>query len=268
MTRSRAPGARKSLTPGAGRSLRPPRKSITPGARKSITPGRKSIKPGGRKSITPGARKSLAPGGRKSRAPTAYKPTRGFEKVHHHWDAAARNWIVQILPGEYYVTAGDEIIATVLGSCVSTCIRDRRTGLGGMNHFMLPQDPGSDMRGDALRYGCFAVERLLNELIKRGAQRSELEIKVFGGARVIASMSDIGRSNYEFVRKYLREEQLGAAAEDVGGNAARRLRYHPKSGKVLVKHLPIREAGKIGDRERDFRSKLLEERVVGEVELF
>jgi chemotaxis protein CheD len=202
------------------------------------------------------------------RAPPGYRPTRGFEHLHHHWDAAQGSWIVQILPGEFYVTERDEIIATVLGSCVSTCIRDRNTGLGGMNHFMLPEDPRRDVRGDALRYGCVALERLINELLKRGADRSELQIKVFGGGQVIAGMSDIGRSNVEFVRGYLRDEGLALDVEDVGGPWARRIRYFPAIGKVLVKHLSMGEATKVQTDEERFRDKLRKERLTGEVELF
>lgn len=199
---------------------------------------------------------------------TSYQPAPGFEHVHHHWDGRAHTWVVQILPGEFYATSGDEVIATVLGSCVSTCIRDARSGYGGMNHFLLPDDPKSDTRGDALRYGCFAVERLLNDVLKHGADRDDLEIKVFGGARVIASLSDIGRSNVAFVHDYLHDERLSIVAQDVGGDCARRVRYHPRSGKVLVKQLPIREAAKVGDEEREFRRRLKNEATAGEVELF
>lgn len=202
------------------------------------------------------------------KAPAGYRPTRGFEHVHYHWDATVGFWIVQILPGEFYVTANDEIIATVLGSCVSTCIRDRNTGLGGMNHFMLPEDPRRDPHGDALRYGCFALERLINELLKRGADREQLQIKVFGGGQVISSMTDIGRSNVEFVHSYLHDEGLTSEVEDVGGPWARRLRYFPANGKVLVKHLPMGEATKIRSEEEEHRKKLLRERQVGEIELF
>ena len=202
------------------------------------------------------------------KAPPGYRPTPGFEGIHYHWDAGANSWIVQILPCEFYVPAAGEIIATVLGSCVSTCIRDRKTGLGGMNHFMLPEDPRRDARGDALRYGCFALERLINELLKRGAERRELEIKVFGGVQVIAAQSDIGRSNVEFVRGYLYDEGLHAEVEDVGGPWARRVRYYPATGKVLVKHLPMGEATKVTSQEESFRSKLKNERQAGEVELF
>jgi chemotaxis protein CheD len=201
-------------------------------------------------------------------APKGYKPTRGFENIHYHWDGTAKSWIVQILPGELYVTEGSEIIATVLGSCVATCMRDRRSGLGGMNHFMLPDDPRKDAKGDAMRYGCFAVERLINELIKRGADRYELEIKVFGGGQVMAGLGDIGRSNVEFVRNYLHDEGLESVVEDVGGTWARRLRYYPNTGKAMVKHLPMRQAAKIGHREKDFRDKLKSEHIAGEIELF
>jgi chemotaxis protein CheD len=133
---------------------------------------------------------------------------------------------------------------------------------------MLPDDPRKDKRGDALRYGCFALERLINELLKRGADRDQLEIKVFGGGQVIAAMSDIGRSNIEFVRQYLGDEGLVAEVEDVGGHWARRVRYYPSTGKVFVKHLPMREAAKIGDQEESFRAKLKHDRVAGDVELF
>lgn len=198
----------------------------------------------------------------------SYRAPRGFEQIHHHWDAGADSWIVQIMPGEYYVTRGTEIIATVLGSCVSTCIRDRNTRVGGMNHFMLPQDPRVDAHGEAMRYGCFALERLINEIIKRGGRRETLEIKVFGGGQVIAAMSDIGRLNVEFVRKYLYDEGLSAVVEDVGGEIARRIRYYPATGRVLVKHLPMRDAARIATREQSFREKLQKERLAGDVELF
>jgi chemotaxis protein CheD len=204
----------------------------------------------------------------RSGAHKSYHPPLGFEQVHRHWDSTAKAWIVHLLPGEFFVTSGPEIIATVLGSCVSTCMRDPRSGLGGMNHFMLPDDPRKDAKGDALRYGCFAVERLINELLKGGAQRARLEIKVFGGGRVLAGLSDIGNSNIAFVRNYLREEQLEALVEDVGGTCARRVRYFPSTGKVLVKHLAMREAAKIGTREEEFRNKLKTGSIAGEVELF
>ena len=201
-------------------------------------------------------------------ATRSFKPQRGFEALYHHWDHGQHAWIVQILPGEYYVTSGNEIISTVLGSCVSTCIRDPESGWAGMNHFMLPADPGADPGGQSLRYGCFAVERVINELLKRGAQRQDLEVKVMGGGQVIASMSDVGASNVRFVREYLRDEGIAIAVEDVGGRVARRLRYFPRTGKVLVKHLQMQDAAAIGAEERAFRQRLKQTPMTGEVELF
>ena len=193
----------------------------------------------------------------------------GFEKAHRYWEDASQSWIAQILPGEYYVTSSDEIVATVLGSCVSTCIRDTRTGLGGMNHFMLPHDPGRDKDGEAMRYGCFAIERLINELLKRGAKRGYLEVKVFGGGHVLPGVgSDIGNTNVQFVRQYLREEGLAMRSEDVGGNCGRRLRYFPATGKALVKHLDMTDAKAVALQDSAHQKSLRTQRVHGDVELF
>ena len=198
----------------------------------------------------------------------SYRPPRGFEHVHRHWDAGTKSWMVHLLPGEYYVTTTDELVTTVLGSCVSTCIHDPTRGIGGMNHFMLPDDPNDDRSGGgALRYGGFAVERLINELIKRGAERSRLVIKVFGGGQVITGSSDIGRMNVEFVRNYFAEEGLTITAEDTGGKVARRVRYHPRTGRALMKQLSMQESH-VREREQAFRAQLKASSLTGQVELF
>lgn len=204
----------------------------------------------------------------KHRSKPPFQPTRGFENIHHHWDHGAQSWVVHLVAGEYYLTCGSEIISTVLGSCVSTCIRDPKSGWASMNHFMLPQDPGADPDGESLRYGCFAVERVINELLKRGAKRETLEVKILGGGQVIASMGDIGNSNVRFVRQYMRDEGIPIAVEDTGGRVARRLRYYPRTGKVLSKHLPMQQNVVIAAEELDFRKSLQQKPVVGEVELF
>lgn len=193
----------------------------------------------------------------------------GFEKTHRYWEDSTQSWIAQILPGEYYVTSSIEVVATVLGSCVSTCIRDTRTGLGGMNHFMLPYDPGREKAGEAMRYGCFAIERLINELLKRGAKRGFLEVKVFGGGHVLPGVAgDIGQANVQFVRKYLREEGLAVQSEDVGGTCGRRLRYFPATGKALVKHLEMNETKAVLVQESEHERLLRKKKVYGDVELF
>jgi chemotaxis protein CheD len=197
----------------------------------------------------------------------SFAPQRGFEHMHHHWDASAKAWVVHLLPGEYYVTGAQEMLTTVLGSCVSTCMHDPKLHIGGMNHFMLPEDPNQDRGGNALRYGGYAVERLINDLLKRGAKRGRLEVKVFGGGQVIAGSTDIGKSNVAFVREYLADEGLTVVAEDTGGQIARRLRYFPNSGRALVKHLSMQESN-VREREREFRARLQEQPLAGGVELF
>lgn len=205
----------------------------------------------------------------RQRARAAPRPLRGFEHVHRFWDSADEHWVAQVLPGEYYVTGAREVIATTLGSCVSTCVRDPIAGLGGLNHFMLPNDPSEDTGGGALRYGCFAVERLINVLIKHGALRDRLEVKIFGGGKVIAGMSDVGRANIEFVREYFATEGIAIVAEDVGGRWARRLRYYPEIGKVRIKRMKTEETAEVVQSETQLRTRLsIAPPPVGSVELF
>ena len=194
---------------------------------------------------------------------------RGFESTSRYWDGVEGAWIAPVVAGAYYVTAADEVIATVLGSCVSACVRDPAAGVGGMNHFMLPDDPRGDASGAVMRFGSYAVERLINELVKYGARRERLEIKIFGGGRMIQSRSDVGAANVRFVRNYLQEEGLVIAAEDVGGAWARRLRYHARSGVACIKHLDMGEAGRLAGEEEELRSSLRQRPLAsGEVELF
>jgi chemotaxis protein CheD len=174
-------------------------------------------------------------------------------------------WQVQVLPGELYVTREDEVIATVLGSCVSACVRDTRRGLGGMNHFMLPRPPSGDQAASA-RYGLYALECLVNAVSRGGGKREDLEVKVFGGGRVLEGAGDIGRGNIAFVHKFFADEAIKIAVEDVGGNVARRLRYWPRSGRVMVMHMPMTSATKVIAREAEAAAAL--EPTAGSVELF
>lgn len=197
-----------------------------------------------------------------ARAPRAL---RGFAGVHRFFDPNLSVWTAQVLPGEYYVTPHDEMITTVLGSCVSVCMRDPVLEIGGMNHFLLPGDDGV-VRPDALRYGQVALERLINELVKHGAQRDRLEIKLAGGGRVIGVDTDVGRSNIEFVHRYLHEEQLPIASESLGGNVARRVKYFPRTGRAQVLLMDMTDAAR---SEREARARLAAQaKAQSEVELF
>lgn len=180
----------------------------------------------------------------------------GFESVTRYWDSQLGTWVATVLAGAYYVTNHDETLATVLGSCIAVCVRAPKQRLAGMNHFMLPHDRRRGTARAELAYGAYSVERLINEMVKHGAGRSELEIKVFGGGNVIDSTSRIGDLNIEFIRKYLSDEGLAIAAEDVGGPWGRRLRYRSGSGRARVMRLQTAEARRVSGQERLLKREL------------
>lgn len=183
--------------------------------------------------------------------------------MNRFWEPKVKAWNVQVLPGELYVTRDDEMITTVLGSCVAACIRDPDKGVGGMNHFMLPRAPANDA-GAPARYGVYALELLINDILRRGGKRPNLEVKVFGGGRVIECGGDIGLANIAFVRKFFADEKLAIVSEDVGEHYARRIRYWPKSGRAQVAQMPMAQAAKA---ERKLTQKIAPIRG-GDVELF
>jgi chemotaxis protein CheD len=198
----------------------------------------------------------------------------GFEQLQRFWEPDTQRWTVKILPGEYYVTRSDEAITTVLGSCISACIRDPIAGIGGMNHFMLPED--NSVRDPSsktpvvlsTRYGSHAMESLINDVLKLGGLRGRLEIKVFGGGRVLTAMTDIGARNIDFVREYLGLERLAINAHDVGGEQPRKVIYYPSDGKVRVRKLRPIENRSISDREKLYMDSLRAKDEGGDIELF
>ena len=187
------------------------------------------------------------------------------------FDAATAVWMMKVFPGEFYMTKEtNEVLVTVLGSCVSARIRDPVVGVGGMNHFMLPQH-GSGAWGNDLkstRFGNFAMEKLINELIKAGCVRERMEIKVFGGGNVTDSSNAVGSENAEFVRAYLKAEGLKCAASDLGGTLPRRIHYYPSTGRVVRRLLGISERYSIDREEHDYGSRLQQQQPAGEIELF
>jgi chemotaxis protein CheD len=178
----------------------------------------------------------------------------------------------KILPGEYYFTGKDMLIVTVLGSCVAACIRDRISGVGGMNHFMLP-DSGGDADSPvsaSMRYGTYAMEVLINDLLKAGARRENLEAKVFGGGNVLRGFIaiNVGERNAQFVRDYLRAENIRIVAEDLNDIHPRKVYFFPRTGKVLVKKLKQLNNNTLVNREQDYAYRLQASTVSGDVELF
>ena len=149
------------------------------------------------------------------------------------------NEAVKVLPGEYFVYHEDILIMTTLGSCIAACLWDRQAKIGGMNHFMLPEVAGQDAASSGGRYGSFAMELLINEMIKLGATRASMEAKVFGGGQVIAGMNsmNVGERNTSFVLDYLKAERIQVVSKDVLGIYPRKVCFLPASGKAMVKRL-------------------------------
>jgi chemotaxis protein CheD len=198
-----------------------------------------------------------------------------FAHVNRYWDRLNSVSAAKLLPGEYYVTTAGEMIVTVLGSCVSACVRDIRLGVGGMNHFMLPLDAsgGNSAWGAAVsaatRYGNVAMERLINDILKLGGRRDSLEFKLVGGGKVMRTMSlDIGARNISFVRKYVAEEGFAVAGEDLGDIYPRKVCYFPDSGRIRVKKLTTLHNDTLIERERHYLDDLDRDPVASEIELF
>jgi chemotaxis protein CheD len=198
----------------------------------------------------------------------------GFEAIRRYQNAAG-HWVAKLLPGDYYVTRQDELLDTVLGSCVSACIRNPRLCIGGMNHFMLPEPLGSgasDAWGGctsrATRYGSASMEQLINKILSAGGSRADLEVKIFGGGRVLSSLTDIGNDNVNFVRDYLRQEGLQVTSEDVGDTCPRHIQYFPMTGRVRVRHLARNQGKDVASDEQQYFKGLQTVPVAGEIDLF
>ena len=166
-------------------------------------------------------------------------PRKPGEASFFFYDAHFKNDAVKILPGEYFVHDEDMLIMTTLGSCIAACLWDRHAKIGGMNHFMLPEGLGSGTANDHGRYGSYAMELLINELLKRGATRGTLEAKVFGGGAVISGMNtiNVGERNTQFVLDYLKTERIPVLSKDVLDIYPRKVCFLPASGKAMVKRL-------------------------------
>ncbi len=171
---------------------------------------------------------------------------------------------VHVGQGEQCVSGDPEVVlSTLLGSCVAACIRDPIARVGGMNHFLLPSAPGSG--GNDNRYGVQAMELLINALLRAGAARGRLEAKVFGGGRMTQGFSDIGGKNAEFVRRFLKDEDIPIVAESLGGDQARRVHFSPVTGEAAQQRVVDPT---VADRERELLARKPVRDAGGELELF
>ncbi len=206
--------------------------------------------------------------------PTAGKQceTAGMRRV---WDSRRGAYVISIRPGDCHVTLCSDYIGTLLGSCVAACVWDPIAGVGGMNHFMLPEDragsgqwAGVETLRPSNRFGVFAMESLINCILNHGGQRRHLHAKVFGGGRVLPGLSDVGQRNIRFVRQFLDEEGIAPEGEDLGGPWPRKVLFHPGSGRAFVKRLRKVEMSTIAWREREHLKNIQRQPVQGSVELF
>lgn len=191
--------------------------------------------------------------------------------TRRYWDPRFNHHAVKVNPGTHYVTKNaGEMIVTTLGSCVAACVRDTVLGIGGINHFMLPQSDTGDWGGvsASMRYGNHAMEVLINDLLRLGAARNRLEIKVFGGANVMGTSALIGTKNVEFIETYLRVEHMAVAAQHLGGEQGRRLIYFPATGKVKMKLLDRHDNAAVIAREKSFKNEIETTEIEGSIELF
>ncbi|MFK8017198.1 MAG: chemoreceptor glutamine deamidase CheD [Gammaproteobacteria bacterium] len=195
-------------------------------------------------------------------------------KAERFVDRNSGQTIAKVLPGYFYVTRSPEEIVTVLGSCIAACVRDPLAGLGGMNHFMLPV--GNEERSNSWgqndgalnRFGNYAMENLINSLLKHGAVKSRLEVKLFGGGHVLDIQSDVGLKNASFAEHYLRAENLKLVASDVGGGYARKIIFNPMTGRIRLKRLRDVFNGYVATREKELLQSVKTKPIAGSVELF
>lgn len=203
-------------------------------------------------------------------------PLLGFEHINRYWDKRMHVPAAKILPGECYVSTKGEMIVTVLGSCISACIRDVELGIGGMNHFMLPVQNHNhsierpNLVNAGLCYGNWAMEFLLNEILKRGGKKERLEVKIFGGGRVLSGMSniDIGGRNVGFVLEYLEREGLAISSQDVGSDCPRKVLYFADTGAVKLKRLNTVANSTLEKREKAYLDSMSKTKVSSDIELF
>jgi len=193
-----------------------------------------------------------------------------------YWDHRFKRHTIKLLPGDFDVVNDKTMLVTVLGSCVAACIRDVRSGIGGMNHFLLPTDNKhptqqaiNDYNSDATRYGDLAMQQLINQIIAYGGKREHLEAKIFGGAKMFnATLSDIGKKNIEFVHEYLKTEKIKISSDDTAGINARKVYYIPETGEVYLKRILRTNNQTIENREKDYLRKTKKESTEAEITFF
>jgi len=199
------------------------------------------------------------------------------KKISRYWDKGKKKFCVKIMPGEYYYSGEDEYIATTLGSCVAACIWDAKHKIGGMNHFMLPltdkdhsEVTWGNLPTDATRYGNYAMEFLINELLKHGGEKTEFQIKLFGGGKVLEGAGNVGERNIQFVMDYVKSENLNLISQDLGECYSRKVLFDPLTGRAWmkkIKDVDVKDKTLALSEER-YRASIRVDNIEGDVDLF
>lgn len=183
----------------------------------------------------------------------------GFEGVTRYWDPLGRVSTAKLLPGEYYITARDETLVTVLGTSIAVCLTDSKRGVGGMTHFMVPMTADVMVSDEATReavdYGCFAMELLVSGIVRQGGCRADIEAMIFGAAKVWPDLTGIASASARFVRHFLEDEQVRIVHEDIGHALPRKIYFRPQTGEHFVKLLDVFN-GTIRAREDEYLENL------------
>lgn len=172
---------------------------------------------------------------------------------------------IMLMAGDYFATQNGEVLYSVVGSCIATCIYDMEREVAGMNHFLLPGmvHPDEMLSSEVGRYGMFAMELLIGELIKLGARREGLQAKLFGGGNVLEFRNNDGnitRSNIRFAKKYLELEGILTVKEDLGGNSGRKILFFTDSGRVLLKRFDMRNDRQFLQNEEAYKRRIFRKR--------
>lgn len=195
----------------------------------------------------------------------------GFDHIKRHWSEAHSSVVAIIEPGQLYVTQNPELIMTTLGSCIAACVRDPASAVGGVNHFMLPvkgniyEDKAHHISG-AMRYGNWAMEYLINQILKSGGKRRNLEVKLFGAGGSFDTRS-VCELNIKFITEYMHDENLKIAAKDLGGLNARTIIYNPLTGKILMKSLSMKPL-ELVEAEKKYSRTIDQSQEGNDVQLF
>jgi chemotaxis protein CheD len=185
--------------------------------------------------------------------------------LNRYYSEKLKKTLIMLTAGEYFATQKGEVLYTVVGSCIATCIYDAERKIGGMNHFLLPGmiHPDEMLSSDVGRYGMFAMELLIGELIKLGARRSELKAKLFGGGKVLTFRKDDGdvtASNIRFARKFLELEGIPTVNEDVGGKKGRKIMFHSDTSRVFVKRFAVGREKEAMKEEQAYKARVFQKR--------